>query len=325
MKLFKTFKDNESGATSISYVVMTAGLAILATNVVSTIKLGLHDNVNGIVSAMTSTGAQSTSTGTQGTWSAPSNPTTPITSAADTAIANLVHQMVQEQFPNIPPDQIKYLLPSQLAAMTSAWWFGKIPAASKKMLSADQIQAVPPSVIGPNAGELTSEQIGWLTSDQFGAVKGGDAIVNMIRKHPSMVSKLSRDQAASIKNSWWLGQLVTSAGSNLSKPQIQAALPSALGPNAGKLTSEQIGWLTPDQIRAVKGSDALVNMLTKAPDLISKITPTQIATIQNPWWFGHMPTPVLQAMNEHQVKAIPTNIYPSIKRKFTPTQQAWRQ
>ena len=404
MKLFKTFKNSESGAVSSSYVVITAGLAVLATSVVSTVKLGLHDDVNGIVSSMLSVGSQSSSSGT--TSSTSSSATGAGTSAIDSAIADLVHQMTQEQFPDIPPDQIKYLLPSQLASMTSAWWFGQIPEASKKMLSAEQIKAIPPSVIGPNAGQLTSQQIGWLTTDQFNAVAGGDAIVNMVKKQPSVVSKLSPDQIASIKNSWWFGQLVTTAGSGLTKSQLQAALPSALGPNAGKLTSkqigwlttdqfnavaggdaivnmvkkqpsvvsklspdqiasiknswwfgqlvttagsgltksqlqaalpsalgpnvgkltsEQIGWLTSDQINAVEGSDALVNMLTKAPDLISRITPAQIGTIQNSWWFGQMPTTVLQAMSEAQVKAIPTDIYPNIKGRLTAAQQAWRQ
>ncbi len=404
MKLLKSFKNSESGAVSSSYVVITAAIAVLATSVVSTVKLGLHDNANGIVSSMSSMGSQSSASG--GTSSTSSSATGAGTSAFDAAIADLVHQMTQEQFPDIPPDQIKYLLPSQLAAMTSAWWFGQIPEASKKMLSAEQIQAIPPSVIGPNAGQLTSEQIGWLTTSQFSAVAGGDAIVNMVRKRPSVVSKLSRDQVASVKsswwfgelvnsagssltkqqlqaalpsalgpnagklsseqigwltpdqfnavaggdaivnmvkkqpsvvsklspsqiasvrNSWWFGQLVTTAGSSLTKSQLQAALPSALGPNAGKLTSEQIGWLTSDQIHAVEGGDALVNMLTKAPDRISQITPAQIATIQNPWWFGQMPTTVLQAMNESQVKAIPKGIYPGIKEKLTVKQQAWRQ
>jgi len=62
--------------------------------------------------------------------------------------------MRQEQFPSLKADQIKYLTTEQMAGITSSWWFGQIPAATRDLLSQEQIQALSDRIVGPNAGKL---------------------------------------------------------------------------------------------------------------------------------------------------------------------------
>jgi len=295
------FRANE-GSVSTSYIVITAVLAVLGTSVVTTVKLGLHNDVNGIVTTMLSAGTQDTSASTGGTITTSSSSTA--STAADAAIAAAIHQMGQEQFPDIPPDQIKYLLPSQLAAMTNPWWFGQIPEASKMMLSAEQIKAVPPTVVGPHAGELTSEQVGWLSDEQVHAAMGDWAVVDMVKKLPSVATKLTPDQMASIKSDWYFKELVNTAGDSLTKTQIQAALPSTLGPNAGQLTAEQIGWLTSDQFNAATGGWAIGNMVKKMPSVAAKLSADQMASIEDPWWIGELVNTAGSSLKKTQIQAV---------------------
>jgi len=83
-------------------------------------------------------------------------------------------------------------------------------------------------------------------------------------------------------------------------------------------------WLSTDQITAVKSGPAIINMVKARPDVLSKITPRQIATIKDPWWMGQMPKPLLQSMSHAQVDGIPASVYPKIKERLSATQQAWR-
>jgi hypothetical protein len=84
--------------------------------------------------------------------------------------------------------------------------------------------------------------------------------------------------------------------------------------------------MSPTQIKAVTGGWAILNMVRKQPAVLSEITSGQIASVKDPWSFRLMPTPVLQAMNQAQVNAIPANIYQkaNIKGRLTAIQQAWR-
>jgi len=157
---------------------------------------------------------------------------------AERAIADGVRAMRQEQFPSVAPNHMKYITPVQLAAVKSAWWFGKIPAASRDQLSKTQIQSLSDSIAGSNAGKLTAQQIGWLKPTQLGSVKGGYAIVNILKKAPTMIAKITPAQISSVKNGWWMGQLVKTVRANLTKTQVQAIPLSGSGV-AGSLSAQQ--------------------------------------------------------------------------------------
>jgi len=148
-------------------------------------------------------------------------------------------------------------------------------------------------------------------------------LVNMLKKTPSMIAKITPAQISSVKNGWWMGQLVKTVGNSLNKAQIQSIPLSGVNV-AGALSAQQISWLKPAQLGAVKGGMPLVNMLKKTPSVIAEISPAQVGSITNGWWFGHIPKPALQAMSKAQVNAIPNKIYPNIKGRLTSAQQAWR-
>jgi len=242
---------------------------------------------------------------------------------AERKVSSAVRAMNQTQFPKLTPTQVKYLSTAQLAGANNAWWFSQIPAAVKSELNQSQILAISPSVIGPNAGKLSATQIAWLAPDQLSAVKGGDALVNMLKKSPSMIGKISPTQVGSVTNGWWMGQLVKTVGANLSKGQVQAIPLSGAGV-ASSLSVQQISWMSSTQIGAIKGSDVLVKLMQKVPTMINQISPSQISSITNGWWFGNMPSASLQSMTKAQVNAVPATIYPNIKAKLTANQQVWR-
>jgi len=222
------------------------------------------------------------------------------------------------------PDIISKMSPDQLGSIKNAWWLDQVVKRVGGNLTKEQIQGITPQAIGVNAGKLSAKQISWLKPSQFNAVKGGDAIWHVLDKKPSLVSKLTPTQIGSVKNAWWLGQVIKTAGTSLNQQQVQAISPQAIATNAGKLTGKQISWLKPSQLSAVKGSDALVNMLNKRPDTVSKVSASQIATINHPWWFSQLSTQALHAMNKAQIDAIPAKIYPNIKSKLSPKQKSWR-
>jgi transposase-like protein len=70
------------------------------------------------------------------------------------------------------------------------------------------------------------------------ATTDGDALVNMVKTQPAILSKISPDQIASMDNPYWFGQLIKTSDGKLSQQQIQAATPSALSTTAGKLTAQ---------------------------------------------------------------------------------------
>jgi len=219
---------------------------------------------------------------------------------------------------------ISQMSPAQLGSIKNAWWLGQVIKRVGGSLSKEQVQGIAPQVIGPNAGKLTAKQISWLKPAQLSAVKGGDAIWHVLDKKPSLISKLSPAQMGSVKNAWWLGQVIKRSGKSLNQKQVQAISPQAIASNAGKLTAKQISWLKPSQLSAVKGGDALVNMLNKQPNMMSKVSASQIATINHPWWFNQLSSTGLQLMNKAQIDVIPAKIYSNIKSKLSANQQSWR-
>jgi len=241
----------------------------------------------------------------------------------DSKRAAVVRAMRQEQFPTLSPSDVKYLTPAQLAAMTSWWWFSQIPPEVMAMLSKAQIQAIPPSVLARNAGKLTASQIGWMSAKQFAAVKGGDPLTNLLKKRPDMLSKVTPSQIASVTNAWWMGQLLKTVGSGLSTQQLAAISPAAIGQNVHMLTASQIGALSSAQLAAVSGGQPVVVMLQKRPDMISKLSPSQISSIQPPWWYSQIPANVLHSMSPAQIRAMPSSICNSLKSKLSATQQSW--
>lgn len=161
---------------------------------------------------------------------------------AERAVADGVRAMRQQQFPKIAANHMKYLTTAQLGAANSAWWFSRIPQASRDRLSKTQIQAVSPSVMGPNVGKLSVQQLDWLSAKQFAAVKGAYAIAKILEKKPSMVSRVTPSQIAAIKNGWWLGRFPKQSLQAMSQAQISAVPANIYSHIKAKLTATQQAW-----------------------------------------------------------------------------------
>src|SRR5688500_581298 len=68
----------------------------------------------------------------------------PVVQSAPTLLTTeeWVHTLTYQSFNLVTPDQIIYLLPSQVATIPNAGWFGGISAASRAVLNQSQIQAL---------------------------------------------------------------------------------------------------------------------------------------------------------------------------------------
>ncbi len=116
-----------------------------------------------------------------------------------------------------------------------------LKTAGKRFTKA-QIQAVSPSVLRPNAWHLSAQQLGWMSSKQFAAVKGAYAIAKILKKKPSLVSRVTPSQIAAIKNGWWLGRFPKQSLQAMSQAQISAVPANIYSHIKGKLTATQQTW-----------------------------------------------------------------------------------
>ncbi|RMF87204.1 MAG: hypothetical protein D6739_02075, partial [Nitrospirae bacterium] len=61
-----------------------------------------------------------------------------------------------------------------------------------------------------------------------------------------------------------------------------------------------------------------------APAQVAKLTPKQVASIPNDYWFNKIPDAAVHDFGRQQVRAIKEPIWQRVKGRFTPEQRAWR-
>jgi len=234
-------------------------------------------------------------------------------------------------YPSLPPSQIKYLTPDQIAGVRNDWWMGQLFRRRGKYLTMRQILGAlqkNPAKVAPHLFLLTRSQLSQVPATYFSHIRGGWPIATLLQKRPSALSQIQPSQLASVQNPYWSGKLVALYGTQMTKAQLQAIDPQGLGGAAGALPASRLDWLTPKQRAAIAGH-AVVQVLQKKHAWVKSMTPQQIASIANEpragWWYAQLPQSVVQSMSRAQIAAIPSKFCASIQNKLSVAQRGWCQ
>ena len=195
-------------------------------------------------------------------------------------------------FDDLSATQTPSLSPQQLASIPNEWYFGRITAAARAALKAPQIQALNVEVVGLNL--LTPAQVGFLSADQIRRVTYDDFDSLL----PAQTPLLTASQLQSIPNEWWFGRISPQGRAALTTTQVRSLNVGNIGLSG--LTATQIAALTPEQVHTLAYDDFRYLPATQTPFLTS----SQLASIDNEWWFKQISTPARAALTGDQVRAL---------------------
>jgi DNA polymerase III psi subunit len=245
-------------------------------------------------------------------WSAPARAALTTAQVQSLSVANVSirlltatqrNSLTTAQIETVPFYDFVYLTPAQIPKLTNSQIWS-IPntevlsswsAAARGALTFAQVQSL--SMPLSNLGLLTPTQISWLRPLQVQTV----AFYDFPRLSAGQVPRLTAAQIASIPNTTILPAMSAAARAALTAAQVQAIRPSIL--NLQDLTNQQVGWLTPDQIRGLNFWD----FPRLSPAQVALLTPEQIAAINNTDSFAAWSQASRDALGSSQVRAIDTS------------------
>ncbi len=232
---------------------------------------------------------------------------------AERELADWIRSLRYPQFPSLSPEQIKYLTPAQIATIPNDWWLARIPTDSRHALTARQIQAL--RVDRTGIGLLSEQQRTYLLTSQVQKLR-----YSQFRHLPAdRIAELTPQQIASIPNDWWLARFSAEARAKLTAQQVQALQVDRTG--IGLLTAQQRTYLTTAQVQKLRYSQLRYVPVDRVPEL----TPQQIASIPNDWWFKRFSSEAIAALTAEQVAALRPEVYDRVKHLLTADQIAMRQ
>ena len=214
-------------------------------------------------------------------------------------------------FWKLSSENIVHLTADQIQLIPNSWAFAQIPGEVRASLTQEQIHALNVAEIGIR--RLTSDQIGWLSESQIQTLSSDRDFWNLSTEN---IVHLSADQLKLIPNDWSFGQIPSDVRSALTQTQIVALDVGNLGTR--RLTAEQIGWLSADQIQTLKSDRDFWSL---SSDNIVHLSVDQIATIPNDWSFKQIAEDARAALTTDQVQAI--NVAEVGIHRLTPEQINW--
>lgn len=206
--------------------------------------------------------------------------------------AEQVRALTYRDFEHLSPEQAPLLTAEQLGSIENRWWFERIPANVRAELTANQVRQLRVDRIGltgltdAQVAELSVEQIQQLNYRQLEYLSG------------AQTPHLTAAQLDTIPNRWWFERMSEEGRTALSELQVQALPVGRL--NLYGLTDAQVAWLTNAQIQTLQYRD-----FHRLPaEQIVVLTPQQISTIPNSWWFDDIPEDVRFSLTTAQVQAL---------------------
>ena len=206
--------------------------------------------------------------------------------------ASQIRQLSYHSFEYLPPTQMAHLSAEQVGTIPNEWWFSRIPEASRAALTSVQVRGLVTADVGLRS--LTVRQVNALTVEQIRAVSYDQfRYVTATR-----IRALTAAQLASIPNQWWLEQIPADARAQMSVGQVRSLNVGVTG--IRPLTETQISWLTAVQVRSL--SQDQFPFLSAAK--IRYLTATQLASIDNGWWFQQISNEARAALVPWQVRSL---------------------
>lgn len=203
-----------------------------------------------------------------------------------------VQQLTYRYFEHLAPHQALQLSAEQLGTIPNRGWFERIPADVRAQLTAEQVRQLPVDRTGLSGltdsqrAELSVEQIQQLNYREFEHLSSAQS------------PHLTAGQLATIPNRWWFERMSDDARAALTESQVQALPVGRL--NLYGLTDAQVAWLTDTQIQSLQYRD----FHRLSADQIVLLSPEQISTIPNSWWFDDIPEEVRFSLATEQVQAL---------------------
>ena len=119
---------------------------------------------------------------------------------------------------------------------------------------------------------------------------------------PAEIQHLTTDQVASIPNYTWFVRIPEESRAALTQQQLRALDVESIG--LRPLSDGQIKVLRPDQIQTLSYDSFRYLVGTQTRHL----TPTQVSTIPDGWWFGRISEEGREALTDDQVRALDVGV-----------------
>ncbi|MDA0283348.1 MAG: hypothetical protein O3B86_08330 [Planctomycetota bacterium] len=190
------------------------------------------------------------------------------------------------------PQQTPLLSADQVSAIPNSWWFGRLSAEARSVLTAAQVQALRVDNLGLSG--LTPTQLAVLALDQIQSL----SFREFHYLTESQTPLLSADQVATIPNSWWFGRMSVEARAAITPEQIKTLAVEKVG--VGALTLQQVKALSRQQVQSLGYRDFQYLTVGQIVDLTNE----QVASIPNEWWFTRSPEEARAALTGDQVRAL---------------------
>lgn len=220
-----------------------------------------------------------------------------------------VQQVKWEQFQLLWPGQIQFLTAAQVQAVPNVSYFRAWSPAARAALQPAQVQALNVSALG--IGELTSQQVSWLSRSQVQQVRWDQFQLLW----PGQIQYLTAAQLQTLTNPSFFRVWSAEARAALQPVQVQALNINALG--IQQLTLQQTAWLTATQVQQVKWYEFQLLSPQRTPYLST----AQLQSLTNVSFFRSWSPEARAALQAWQVQSL--NISMLEISGLTPTQISW--
>ncbi len=215
---------------------------------------------------------------------------------AERAVSVAARAIAPSGIKTLAVNAIKYLLPSQVAGITSNWAMSQISEDRRAQLTADQVRALNTAAV--SLAYLTDGQRVMLTTAQMAAIRSSD-----IKYAPaSRITDVPPATIAGISSDWAMSQISMDRRAAMSSAQVQALDTRVV--SLVYLTDGQREQLTTVQMAAIRASD-----IRYAPAArISDIPPATLAGITSDWAMSQISADRRAALTAGQVQGINTSV-----------------
>lgn len=207
-----------------------------------------------------------------------------------------IRQLQYKDFSLLSPSQIPTLTVGQIAAMPNIGTLKTWTVEARGALTVAQVRAI--DVSEGSINQLTPQQAGWLTASQVQQLRYTDFAL----LKPAQIPHLLEVQIASIPRASSLTAWSPAARAALTINQVRSIDVSAV--NITALTSQQITWLTPGQVRQVRYQDFYL----LPPSQIPHLSTAQMASIPSTARLASWSADARNALTIKQVQAIDTSL-----------------
>ena len=203
-----------------------------------------------------------------------------------------IEDLSYNDFRYLSADRIDELTPEQIGTIPNSYHFSRIPAEARAALTVDQVQGLDTSHV--SIGYLTSAQCEGLSTDQIQDLSYNDFRYLSAER----IDELTPEQIGTIPNSYHFSRIPNEAREALTTEQVQALDTTKV--SIGYLTPSQREGLTTDQVQDLSYQELRYLPADRIPD----VSPEQMATIPNSYWFGKFSTDAKDALTPEQIRSL---------------------